>query len=81
MNKQSEKPVVKIKNWTLIHYLGTPTMFGDVIDHYRIGSKEAVRTSKIVAIHKDINKVETQNTMYQLVGKGECRLAGWDKPQ
>ena len=69
-----EKPVVRIKNWTISYdeWRGGYVLRGATIGHYRLGNCEAVTTSRIVAFHKEIKKVETLNTMYQLVGPGKC---------
>jgi hypothetical protein len=68
------KPIVEIRNWTICFYYGKPRLFGDVIEHPRLGEQEGVITTPIVKIHKDINKVETVNTVYKLRGPGKCLL-------
>ncbi len=69
------KPIVEIRNWTLSYLYGSPRLFGDVISHHKLGDRDGVITTPIIAIHKDINKVETANTMYKLRGPGKCLLA------
>lgn len=71
----STKPVVQMVNWSVVSAGGgeysAPEMFypilhGDTIDHPRFGSRNDVRTTRILG--SEDRKVETRNTIYLLVG-------------
>lgn len=72
------KPSSKIKNWGIYRVGEKVKLYGDAIDHHRIGDMVDVTTTSVIAIHKEINKVETRNTMYTLIGRGKCQLEADD---
>lgn len=62
---QPSKPVVKIKDYTIINDI----LFGTGFDDHRFEGERDVRTTKIVNYDRVKGLVETKNTVYQLVGE------------
>ena len=61
------KPLVAIENWVLTER----TIFGDVVDHPKLGTAKGIMTSrptytKGIPYYKQGDRVETKNTMYVL---------------
>lgn len=61
------KPVVKMKHWGFRQGEHGEQMTGLALDHPRLG-EEWVRTSLIVKKDIERGRVETMNSIYELVG-------------
>jgi hypothetical protein len=63
------KPAVKIKDWYFRGDEDGEQMVGFALDHPRLGAMHVV-TSLIVKKDIENKRVETRNTVYELVGDG-----------